>query len=150
MQVVSSLEMKAMNKLAFLDTNILVYAFDRSSPKKSKEAQELIVSSVKNGTGVISWQVAQEFLSLATKKFLKPLSLDASGKMLRTLLVPIWRQGPTPEIFQEALQLHFKYKFSFYDSLIWSAASVLGCKTLYSEDFQHNQSINGVKCINPF
>jgi predicted nucleic acid-binding protein len=50
-----------------------------------------------------------------------------------------------------ALMVHFKYKFSYYDSLIISSALENGCSILYSEDLHHNQKIEKtLTIINPF
>jgi predicted nucleic acid-binding protein len=50
-----------------------------------------------------------------------------------------------------ALKLHFKYKFSFFDSLIITAALEANCDILYSEDMQSGQIVeNTLKIVNPF
>jgi len=52
----------------FLDTNILVYSFDSDSPAKQRKAKELL-----NGSGwFVSWQVIQEFSSVALHRFKVP------------------------------------------------------------------------------
>ena len=44
----------------FLDTSILINAFDESDPVKRSRAEDLIQSAVREGTGCIRYQVAQE------------------------------------------------------------------------------------------
>ena len=58
----------------FLDTNIFVYTFDSREPKKQARAQDLVSDALTRGRGVISHQVVQEFLNVATQKFANPLS----------------------------------------------------------------------------
>ena len=58
----------------FLDTNILVYTFDETTPLIRAKARELVEMALTTGLGVISYQVVQEFLNVATKKFVAPLS----------------------------------------------------------------------------
>ena len=58
----------------FLDTNIFVYTFDSREPKKKARAQDLVSDALTRGRGVISHQVVQEFLNVATQKFANPLS----------------------------------------------------------------------------
>jgi len=41
-------------------------------------------------------------------------------------------------------------RYSFYDSLIISAALKAGCSVLYSEDMQHGQKIHNLTIVNPF
>ncbi len=47
-------------KLEFVDTNILVYAYDLSSGKKHKTAQALVKKLWESESGCISVQVLQE------------------------------------------------------------------------------------------
>jgi predicted nucleic acid-binding protein len=58
--------MKPMSAEAFLDTNVFVYCFDPSDPGKQQRALKLIESAVRDGMAVISTQVMQEFLNIAT------------------------------------------------------------------------------------
>lgn len=62
----------------FLDTNILVYSFDRQAPQKQQTARELIEVALSSQMGVICSQVVQEFLNVAQKKFTKPMCLSAT------------------------------------------------------------------------
>jgi predicted nucleic acid-binding protein len=55
------------------------------------------------------------------------------------------------ETIRNALEIHFKYQYSYYDSLIISSALENECSILYSEDLHHNQKIeNTLTIINPF
>ena len=56
----------------FLDTNVFVYTFDARAPEKQQRARELVRSALETGKGAISWQVAQEFLNVALRKFEEP------------------------------------------------------------------------------
>ena len=70
-----------------------------------------------------------------------------------TLLFPLWEINPiapTPELYQSGLRVQTRYGFSFYDSLIVAAALEAGCTTLYSEDMQDGQRIEGLTIRNPF
>jgi len=66
------------------------------------------------------------------------------------VLLPLWRIMPSQALYQSALDLHARYQFSFYDSLIIAAALAAGCTRLYSEDLQHGQRIEGLTIENPF
>jgi predicted nucleic acid-binding protein len=51
----------------------------------------------------------------------------------------------------EALKIHQKYQYSYYDSLIIASALENQCDILYSEDMQHQQLIeNRLLIFNPF
>jgi predicted nucleic acid-binding protein len=52
---------------------------------------------------------------------------------------------------RSAWALAERYGYSHYDSLIITAALRAGCATLYSEDLQHSQLIDGrLDIVNPF
>lgn len=73
-----------MNAKFFLDTNVFVYSFDSSAPQKQKKSQALIEAALESQTGSISWQVVQEFLSVATRKalrFFRPFVVFATVSM---------------------------------------------------------------------
>jgi len=139
-----------MSDKYFLDTNVFVYSFDPDAPQKQIIAKRLIQSALADGNGLISYQVVQEFLNVATRKFVKPLSLTDCQEYLQTVLNPLCSVFVTIELYQMALKMRDRYNYSFYDSLIIAAAIDAGCSRLYSEDLQHNQQISGLTILNPF
>ena len=139
-----------MSDKYFLDTNVFVYSFDPDAPQKQIIAKRLIQSALADGNGLISYQVVQEFLNVATRKFVKPLSLTDCQEYLQTVLNPLCSVFVTIELYQMALKMRDRYNYSFYDSLIIAAAIDAGCSRLYSEDLQHNQRISGLIILNPF
>jgi predicted nucleic acid-binding protein len=134
----------------FLDTNVLVYGFDASAPAKRRRSHELLESAVTQRTGVVSFQVVQEFLSVATRKFATPFRLEDALAYFDQVLVPLCAVFPSAELYRSALVLQSRLRFSFYDALIVAAALDAGCEVLYSEDLQHGQKIDGLTIKNPF
>ena len=134
----------------FLDTNIFVYSFDHSSPKKRTRAQSLIDESVRSGNGVISYQVIQEFLNVSAMKFAVPLQVNEAQVYLSMVLRPLCAVASSMALFDSALLLKERFKFAFYDALIIAAALQSDCRRLYSEDFQHGQIISNLTIENPF
>ena len=57
-----------MNARSFFDTNILVYADDKRAPAKQSRAIDLVAEHRRDGTGVISLQVLQEYFVTVTRK----------------------------------------------------------------------------------
>ena len=51
-----------------LDTNIFVYSFDASSPKKAAQATKLIRKGIETRGGIVSYQVVQEFFNVALRR----------------------------------------------------------------------------------
>ena len=129
----------------FFDTNIILYSYsDKSEPKK-----EIARSLILNSNGFISTQVIQETCNILIKKFkMDELSISRTlSEMRGNFLIGI----NNVETTAIALMVHFKYKFSYYDSLIISSALENECSILYSEDLHHNQKIEKtLTIINPF
>ena len=134
----------------FLDTNILIYSFDKTNPSKQAIAKGLINKSLKTGLGCISYQVMQEFLNASTRKFVKPLSINEANEYLSKVMNPLCEVFPTIELYSKSLEIMERWKYSFYDSLIITAAIQAGCKTIFTEDLQDGQQIQSVTISNPF
>jgi predicted nucleic acid-binding protein len=139
-----------MNDKFFLDTNIIVYSFDSSVPSKQGMAQKLIRKALSQQSGCISYQVIQEFLNVATRKFAIPLSFQHCEQYLHDVLQPLCEVYPCIELYSHALQNAERWKYAPYDSLIVTAAIQAGCRQLYSEDLQHGQVIDALTITNPF
>ena len=139
-----------MSAKFFLDTNTIVYSFDNKDAFKRRISQQLIQLALQTRQGHISYQVVQEFLNVATRKFAIPLIHPKSSAYLRDVLSPICTVFPNMALYEKALQIHDRWKFSFYDSLIIAAAISADCAMLYSEDLQHKQTIEHLTIINPF
>jgi len=134
-----------------LDSNILIYSFDSRDLAKQQRAQELVNQALSNQTGIISYQVTQEVLNTARRKFKTALSTDDCQLFLTQVLMPICQVYPCLELYQKALNIHEQLKFSFYDSLVIAAALQAKCQTLYTEDLRHGQIIEStLHIINPF
>ena len=134
----------------FLDTNIFVYSFDETARDKQQKAQELIKSSLKTGFGYISFQVIQEFFNVATRKFEVPMPLLNSKEYLDKVFMQLEVIYPDSDFMKTALDIASTTGYSFYDSLIISAALKAGCDTLYTEDLQDGQQIRSLTISNPF
>ena len=134
----------------FLDTNIAVYCFDSSAPRKQNCAKDLVAHAASSGLGVVSYQVLQEFCNVAVNA--KRLSLSVEQIMAYTtqLLEPMNKAGPSTDLLAQALRIRSETSYAFYDSLIIAAAQLAGCSTLYSEDMQHQQLVGGLRIVNPF
>lgn len=136
--------------LFFLDTNVFVYSFDTTSPDKQQVAQNLIQQSVATRRGIISSQVAQEFLNVALRKFARPMSVSEARQFLQLVLMPLCQHYPSTDFYDRALLLKDNTGYSFYDALIVTAAVEVGCRTLFSEDLQDGHKIGDLTIINPF
>jgi predicted nucleic acid-binding protein len=134
----------------FLDTNILVYAFDTTAPAKARKAARLVRTAVDTGQGIVSYQVVQEFFNVALRRFAQPMSVAEAEQYLITVFRPLLAIHSSPALFVEALRIAGKCRMAWYDSIIVASAIEGECNTLYSEDFQHGLEIEDLRIENPF
>jgi len=135
--------------LQFVDTNILIYAHDRSAGEKHTRAREQIRALWRSGNGCLSIQVLQEFYVNVTQKVAKPLTPDAAAQIINDLSV--WEiHRPGAEDVLDAIRLQVRYQISFWDAMIVASATQLGCRTIWSEDLNSGQVYGTITVANPF
>lgn len=139
-----------MSVKAFLDTNIFVYTFDDQDPGKREKARKMVGSALRDRTAIISFQVVQEFLNVATRKFADPLTEADGALYLKQVLNPLCEVHSSIDLYHDALDIQGRWKYGFYDSLILAAALAGDCDLLFTEDLQHGQKIREITIINPF
>ena len=83
-----------MNGKYFIDTNVFIYSFDIDQPAKQERSSELIQVGLGTGFGIISTQVIQEFLNVATRKFAIPMKPEDSKAYLRFVMNPLCQVYP--------------------------------------------------------
>lgn len=131
----------------FVDTNVLVYSIDRHNPRKQRQARALLAQLEHEHTGVISTQVLQEFYVASVKKLgVDPLKAKAMLEALtffETVIVDIVQ-------IRNAVDCSILNRLSFWDGLIIASAERARCSRLWSEDFNHGQTLCGVTVVNPF
>ena len=127
----------------FIDTNIVIYALGQTSTKTHLAAPLFV------GSPTISTQVLSETANVASKRLgLPPSEIRKLITSLETMCLVTTISITT---IHTALDIRERYNFSWYDSLILAAALEGGCDTLYSEDMQNGQEINGqLRIVNPF
>jgi hypothetical protein len=130
----------------FFDTNIVVYSFDSDSPAKQRKAKEILAGS----TWFVSWQVIQEFSSVALHRFKVPLKAQDLSDYISIKLWPRCRILPSEVILTKAIAIQARYSFRYYDSLVVDSAIAGSAKTLFSEDLQHGQTIDSLTIKSPF
>ena len=133
----------------FLDTNIIIYAYDATAGMKHEIAKKTVIDLWNSGLGIISTQVLQEFFVASTKKLPKPLDKKLAKEIIQDLLK--WEVMINDgESILAAIEIHLRYNYSFWDSMIIESAIKSGALLLLSEDLSDGQIINGVTIKNPF
>jgi predicted nucleic acid-binding protein len=137
-----------MSGADFLDTNVLVYAYQLTDLRKQKVAQDFVKSAVA-GKFVISSQVLSEFAATLLHKFSQPATAEELLAILDRL-APIKLVTPDGDLIRRAVEVRSSYGLHFYDGMIIAAAERAGCARLWSEDFNEGQEYFGVTVANPF
>ena len=134
----------------FIDTNVFIYQLEALDERKAAIADEIIRDGIASGNACISFQVIQETLNTVIRKAEVPLDRESAGSYLENVLAPLFRVPATIDLYERALDIQARYRYSFYDSLIIGAALIGGCSRIYTEDLQHGQRIEGLTIHNPF
>lgn len=134
----------------FLDTNILAYCFDPTAPEKRTRANQIVREGLERRVAVISYQVAQEFINLALRRFEPRLRFDDVRQYATVVLRPLLAVSSSMALMHRALDVAERYRFGWYDSLVVAAALEAQCEILYSEDLQHGQRVEALRIVNPF
>ena len=131
----------------FIDTNILVYAYDLDAGARHEKAQALVAEAWRGPvTPWISVQVLQELLA-ALRKGGVPLRQACKIVTPHTH----WRMIETDiALFRSGMEEALRWQLSLWDGLILAAARRARVKTLLSEDFNTGQDYGGISAVNPF
>ncbi len=132
----------------FVDTNILVYAYDIDAEEKHTTAQDLLMRLWKTRQGVLSTQVLQEFYVTVTRKLSTPLDPATARRVIAPYQA--WHvQLIEIATVLEASEIAERHQLSFWDGLIIAAARQAGAERVLSEDLQAGRVMESVLIENP-
>ena len=130
----------------FFDTNILIYAVDSRDPAKQDKAINVLDRCMRDGTGVISTQVMQEYASVALARLRQKIDVVIAEV---TLLEAFEVVQLTPALIRRALELHARHGVHFWDASILAAAELARCTRLWSEDIAPGSTYGLLRVENP-
>lgn len=138
---------------ALIDTNVLVYRFDRRFPVRQKVATEILRRGIAEDSVRVPHQAIMEFVAVATRPIggAEPLlsipdALREAEEMLGQFVVLY----PDEALLRTALRGAVAYQLSWFDAHLWAYAEHFGLAELLSEDFQHDRLYGSVRAVNPF
>lgn len=133
----------------FIDTNILVYAYDPSEPEKQEKAIAFLDQLVSLDQGLISTQVLSEFYATITGKISDSMTAEEAAERIKNFC-QMWQVLPLNEIIVlEAVRGVQTHSFSYWDSMIWATARLNQIAVIASEDFSHGSFIEGIHFLDP-
>jgi predicted nucleic acid-binding protein len=134
--------------LISFDTNILVYAADRTAGERHRQAADLIERAIRQGNCLQTLQSLCEFFNVVTRKSgIEPSAAAAFVEGWRAVL-PI--EASTEADLADAMRAVSEHRLPFWDAMLWATARRAGVHLLVSEDFQDGRTIEGVRIVNPF
>ena len=132
----------------FLDTDVLVYAYDPDDVRKQRIAQGLVRKALA-GDIVVSAQVLAEFAAMLLHKMQSAARPEDVAAVL-DVLGPIGVISPDADMVRRAVDVRAQYGVHFYDGMIVAAAERGGCGRIWSEDLSAGQKYFGIAVENPF
>jgi len=133
----------------FVDTNVLVYAYDADAGAKHRRAQSHLQHLWEDESGLMSTQVLQEFYVTATRKLSRPLPRRTAREVVATYgSWPVHR--PNVDDIAAASELEERHQLSFWDALIIVSARRSGAQSLLTEDLQDGRRFDGLEVVSPF
>lgn len=132
----------------FVDSNILIYAFDVDSGVRHDRAKHVLKELWNEKSGAVSMQVLQEFYNIVTRKIASPLPRAMARRIVRQYAR--WCVPTGPADIEVAFSLEDAAQISFWDALMVAAAVKAGAKKILTEDLNHGQKIAGILIEDPF
>jgi len=139
-----------MSDSILVDTNVLVYAYDRSEPEKGARATEVLDRLVATGIGVLTTQVLAEFVVAVTRKLPAPLTISQAYDRVRNYTQSWHVLDVTSMAVLEAVRGVRDHGFHFWDALIWASARLNQIAIVFSEDLPADALVESVRFVNPF
>jgi len=136
--------------LILLDTNVLVYACDPGEPVKRDQAGRVLRFLEQTGSGRLSVQGLSEFVSATTRRLRPPLTTAEATQQVERLMSSFSIFDLTPMVVLEALRGVRDHQLSYYDAQVWATARLNQVPVIFSEDFNSNATLEGVRFVNPF
>jgi predicted nucleic acid-binding protein len=138
-----------MTARAFVDSNILIYAYDPAAGSRHARAADKLKDLWRTQTGCLSTQVLQEFYVTIMRKIPAPASAPVAREAVRQYAA--WVRHPlTPDTVLRASEMSEAWQVSFWDGLILAAAEQDDATELITEDLNHGRVIAGIRIVNPF
>jgi predicted nucleic acid-binding protein len=132
----------------FVDTNILVYAFDESDTERQQRAERALAPLFLQDRIRLSTQVLQEFYVTMTRKVRAAWKPGEALEVLDDLAAwPLLVVNY--ELIRESVLLSEESRISFWDSLVVNSAARSGADTLFTEDLNDGQVVRGIRVSNP-
>lgn len=135
-----------------VDTNILVYRFDRRFPAKQRIATDILRRGISDDSVRIPHQAIVEFIAAVTRNIRGHVILSQSDALREAeeLLKQFPVLYPEERMLRQAIRGCAAYQLNWFDAHLWSYAEHYGLAEILTEDLQHDRLYGTVRAVNPF
>jgi len=133
-----------------VDSNVLVYAYDRSEPVKQRTAAMLLHRLFDARSGVLTTQVLSEFFVIVTRKIPAPLDVKTAAERIHNYVLSWPVLEVTPLVVLEATRGAVVHQLHYWDAQLWAAARLNQIDLILTEDLPSGQVLEGVRFMDPF
>lgn len=133
-----------------VDTNVLVYLFDRDEPRKRARAIEVVDSLVTAGEGCVSTQILGEFFVVTSSKLESPLPVAVAAEQVSRFAELFEVYDVDVDVVRTAVRGVVEHGFSYHDAQVWAVARIHHFPVVLTEDFQDGRIVEGVTFRDPF
>jgi predicted nucleic acid-binding protein len=133
-----------------VDSNVLVYAYDRSEPAKQRAAASLLDRLFDSRTGILTAQVVAEFFVIVTRKITAPLDPTTAAERVHNFVRSWPVLDVTPLVVLEATRGTAVHNLHYWDAQLWAAARLNQIDLILTEDLPSAQILEGVRFLDPF
>ena len=135
-------------EMAFVDTSVLIYSFDKTDIKKNKKSINLLNDLISNKKLVLSNQILEEFTYVAIKK--SNIPNNEIKKIIENLILTAKILNYNEKTILNSLDISSKYNLHFWDSLIIATMLENNIVTIYTENKKDFSKCNKIDVINPY
>ena len=141
------------NAPSLIDSNIIIYAYDKDELSKNPKASKLLGNAMKGKLNIsLSTQNLSEFYFNVTKKIKNPISEKEAKEIITELLSfnNFELLKITGNTILNAIDISIKYKAPYWDSLIASTMQENSVFTIITENDKDFKKIPWLNVVNPF
>ena len=132
----------------FADTNLIVYTIDPNEPRKRRQAKDFLNRIIDLHTLVLSPQSLNECYRVVTeRRGLMPID---KARLFVYSLTEFCTAAYDFDVTKVAWRIQDRYAFGWWDCMLLASASLARCDLFFSEDMQHEQTVEGLTILNPF
>ena len=140
------------DEIFLIDSNILVYSYDASEPKKQNICSALIKKCwTQEESYAIALQNLSEFYVVVTKKIENPIPKDIAKKIINDIIeFDNWQVlGLNEKSLITAIELSTKYNIHYWDALLCATMKQNRITNIYTENIKDFGKIPWITAVNP-